>query len=46
MSGRVDEDAGMQVLKMMAKLYVTIRGFAFASPCFELYKVVAHKKKL
>ena len=35
----------MTVLKMMVELYVTIRGFAFASSCIELYKV-AHKKKL
>ena len=45
LSSRVDEEVGMTVLDMIMNLYVTIRGFAFASSCLELYKK-AHGRKL
>ena len=31
-------ETGMLLLKYLIELYVTVRGFAFASSCLELYK--------
>ena len=41
----IDNDAASALLKQIVELYVTIRGFAFATSCLELYKQ-AHKKTL
>ena len=43
-STTIGDDMGNIILKKLAELYVTIRGFAFASSCLELYKQ-QHKKK-
>lgn len=40
----VGDDLGSVVLRKMAELYLTIRGFAFVSSCMELYKQ-QHKKR-
>lgn len=37
-TSQVDSETGMLLLKHLIKLYVTVRGFAFASSCLELYK--------
>ena len=34
----MDNETGMLLLKHIVELYVTVRGFAFASSCVELYK--------
>ena len=39
------DDISSLVLQRIVKLYMTVRGFAFASSCLELYKQ-AHKKTL
>lgn len=44
LSASVDENVGMIILQKIANLYVTIRGFAFASSCLELYKQQYKKK--
>ncbi len=44
LSAAVDDDPGKVILQMLAKLYITVRGFAFATSCLELYKQ-RHKKK-
>ena len=44
LSAIIDESVSSVVLKQIAELYVTVRGFAFASSCLELYKQ-KHKKK-
>ena len=41
----VDSDIAMLVLRKTVELYVTVRGFAFAKSCLELYKQ-AQKKSL
>ena len=41
----VDNDSSPILLKLIVELYLTVRGFAFASSCLELYKQ-AHKKTL
>ena len=40
-----EEAIGKKILTMMANLYITTRGFSFASSCVELYKNT-HKKLL
>lgn len=45
MAASVDETVGTMALRRIVELYTTIRGFAFASSCIELYKS-AHKKKI
>ena len=40
----VGDAVGEVVLRKMVELYVTVRGFAFASSCMELYKQ-QHKKR-
>ena len=37
-SSQMDNETGMLLLKHLIELYVTVRGFAFASSCLELYK--------
>jgi hypothetical protein len=44
MSSTLDNTIAMEILKQIATLYLTVRGFAFASSCLELYKQ-RHKKK-
>ena len=39
----VDNESSPILLKQIAELYLTVRGFAFATSCLELYKQ-AHKK--
>ena len=41
----VDNDSSPILLKQIVELYLTVRGFAFATSCLELYKQ-AHKKTL
>lgn len=38
-----DDDVAAVVLQKIVDLYVTVRGFAFASSCLELYKQAHHK---
>lgn len=38
------QDTAMVLLKQMVELYVTVRGFAFASSCLELYKQASKKQ--
>ena len=38
-----EDSVGKAVLKMLIEDYVTIRGFAFASSCLELYKQAKRK---
>jgi hypothetical protein len=45
LSDVVDDKSGALVLKMIAELYLTVRGFAFASSCLELYKQ-QHRKQI
>lgn len=44
-SANADDSIGMAALKMIATLYLTVRGFAFATSCLELYKL-QHKKQV
>lgn len=44
-SADVDDDIASEVLKRLGKLYLTVRGFAFASSCLEMYKM-RHKQQL
>ncbi len=44
LSSTVDESVGKVILKKIAELYITVRGFAFASSCLELYKQKFKKK--
>lgn len=44
LSSIIDDNIAFVILQKITKLYVTIRGFAFASSCLELYKQ-QHKKK-
>ena len=37
-SSQMNNETGMLLLKCIVELYVTVRGFAFASSCLELYK--------
>ena len=37
-SSQMNNETGMLLLKYMVELYVTVRGFAFASSCLEMYK--------
>ena len=37
-STTIDNEIGGTILKMVVELYTTVRGFAFASACLELYK--------
>lgn len=37
-SNQMNNETGMLLLKYIVELYVTVRGFAFASSCLELYK--------
>ena len=39
----LDDDLAVKLRDMIIELYVTIRGFAFANSCMELYK--QHKKQ-
>ena len=39
----VNDDSSPVLLQQIAELYLTVRGFAFATSCLELYKQ-AHKK--
>ena len=41
----VNDDSSPVLLRQIAELYLTVRGFAFATSCLELYKQ-AHKKTL
>ena len=34
----INNEAGLMILRQMVDLYVTIRGFAFAETCLEMYK--------
>ena len=38
MTANADSSIGMELLHQISELYVTVRGFAFASFCLELYK--------
>ena len=44
-STTVNDDSSPVLLQQIAELYLTVRGFAFATSCLELYKQ-AHKKTL
>lgn len=44
LASRVDDDIGRKVLDMLVRLYITIRGYSFASSCLELYKQATQKK--
>ncbi len=37
--GDLDNDDGKELLEMIIKHYIKIRGFSFASTCVELYKI-------
>ena len=37
-SSQMNNETGMLLLKCIVELYITVRGFAFASSCLELYK--------
>ena len=37
-SSQMNNETGMLLLKYIVELYVTVRGFAFASSCLEMYK--------
>ena len=41
----INDDSSPVLLQQIAELYLTVRGFAFATSCLELYKQ-AHKKTL
>ena len=41
----VDSDIAMLVLRKTVELYVTVRGFAFAKSCLELYKQAQKKSQ-
>ena len=41
----VNDDSSPVLLRQIAELYLTVRGFAFATSCLDLYKQ-AHKKTL
>ncbi len=43
-SSSIEDELGMVILRKITELYLTVRGFAFASSCLELYKQ-QHKKK-
>ena len=43
LSAEIEDSKGMAVLKAIIKLYISIRGHAFASSCLELYK--QHQRK-
>ena len=40
-----DDEVGQKVLELIFELYLTVRGFAFAKSCLELYKQT-HKKSI
>ncbi len=40
----ISYDMGNIILKNLAEMYVTIRGFAFASSCLEMYKQQQKKR--
>ena len=40
-----DDEVGQKVLELICELYLTVRGFAFAKSCLELYKQT-HKKSI
>ena len=42
-AAQVEEDVSKLVLQRIVSLYVTVRGFGFASSCLELYKQAQHK---
>ena len=44
-AAEADDNVATTVLHQIVELYVTIRGFAFAKSCLEMYKQ-AHKKTL
>lgn len=44
-SANADDSIGMDLLKEMSTLYLTVRGFAFATSCLELYKQ-RHKRQV
>ena len=44
-ASEADDDIATQVLQRIVQLYITIRGFAFATSCLDMYKQ-AHKKTL
>ncbi len=44
MTSSLDDNISTMILRKMSELYLTIRGFAFASSCLELYKQQHHKK--
>ena len=44
LTATLGDEVGNIILKKLADLYITIRGFAFASSCLELYKQ-QHKKR-
>ena len=44
LTSAVGDDMGSIVIRKLAELYITIRGFAFASSCLELYKQ-QHRKR-
>ena len=44
LTATIGDEVGNIILKKLADLYITIRGFAFASSCLELYKQ-QHKKR-
>ena len=44
-TANADDEVGTEVLKRISELYLTVRGFAFASSCMEMYKQ-RNKKQL
>ena len=37
-ASKINNEAGLMILRQMVSLYVTIRGFGFAETCLEMYK--------
>ena len=40
----LQHDIGKMILQRLIELYITVRGFGFASSCLEMYKQHHHKK--
>ena len=38
MTASTDNSLGMEFLRWISELYLTVRGFAFANSCLEMYK--------
>lgn len=43
-TANADDAVGTDILKRISELYLTVRGFAFANSCMEMYKQRSKKK--